>query len=125
MSHGLIDYKFFCFDGMTEFVYAMGDREIGQKVRVGLFDRNFKKIPVLRDGDEDIGFVSIPQNYERMLKVAEILSAEFPHVRVDLYDVGGKVYFGELTFFNASGYMKYKPDKFDVEIGRKFKLQQM
>lgn len=125
MNHGLIDYKFFCFDGKTEFVYAMGDREVGQMVRVGLFDRNFKKIPVLRDGDEDIDFVSIPQDYEKMLKVAEILSAEFPHVRVDLYDVGGKVYFGELTFFNASGYMKYKPDKFDVEIGRKFKLQQM
>lgn len=60
-----------------------------------------------------------------MLKVAEILSAEFPHVRVDLYDVGGKVYFGELTFFNASGYMKYKPDEFDMEIGKKIKLQRM
>ena len=125
MSHGLIDYKFFCFDGMTEFVYAMGDREIGQKVRVGLFDRSFNKIPVLRDGDEDIGRVSVPQNYSGLLKTAELLAAEFPHVRVDLYDVNGKIYFGELTFFNASGYMKYKPDDFDLIIGKKFKLQQM
>lgn len=125
MSHGLIDYKFFCFDGMTEFVYAMGDRELGQKVRVGLFDRSFNRIPVLRDGDEDIGRVSVPQNYSGLLKTAELLAAEFPHVRVDLYDVDGKIYFGELTFFNASGYMKYKPDDFDLIIGKKFKLQQM
>ena len=41
-------------------MYAMGDREVGQKVRVGLFDRSFNKIPVLRDGDEDIGLISVP-----------------------------------------------------------------
>ena len=57
-----------------------------------------------------------------MRKIAEALSTGFPHVRVDLYSLNGTVRFGELTFFNASGYMIYDPDEFDVEIGRKFTL---
>jgi hypothetical protein len=58
-----------------------------------------------------------------MMEMAENLSAEFPHVRVDLYNIDGQIYFGELTFFNASGYMKFEPDAFDFEMGEKFKLR--
>ena len=118
-----MDYKFFCFDGRTEFVYVMGDRAVGEKVRVRLMDRNFNRLPVLRVGDADIGEVIKPQNYLEMLNVAEKLAEDFPHVRVDLYSVGRSVLFGELTFYNASGYMNYDPDSFDVDIGKKFKLR--
>lgn len=123
VNHGLMDYKFFCFDGRTEFVYVMGDRAVGEKVRVRLMDRNFNRLPVLRVGDADIGEVIKPQNYLEMLNVAEKLAEDFPHVRVDLYSVGRSVLFGELTFYNASGYMNYDPDSFDVDIGKKFKLR--
>jgi len=117
-----MDYKFFCFDGKVEFVYAMGDREVGESVKVGIYDRDFHKLPVLRDGDDDIGEVTKPINYEKMLSTAEHLAKGFPHVRVDLYSVSGKVLFGELTFYNASGYMKYTPDDFDIDIGNRFIL---
>ena len=53
----------------------------------------------------------------RMVQVAERLSEGFPHVRVDLYNVMGQIYFGELTFYDGSGYMQFPPDNFDFEMG--------
>lgn len=55
-----------------------------------------------------------------MIAIAEGLSKDFPHVRVDLYNIEGEIYFGELTFYDGSGYMTYTPDSFDEEIGRVF-----
>ena len=63
-----------------------------------------------------------PKNYEKMVTIAEILSNSFPHVRVDFYNVNGKIIFGELTFFNASGYVEFEPDQYDFEMGKKFKV---
>jgi hypothetical protein len=57
-----------------------------------------------------------------MVNIAEQLSAEFQEVRVDLYNVDGKIYFGELTFYDSSGYMQFSPDSFDFEIGKKFDI---
>ena len=65
-----------------------------------------------------------PKNYEEMLEIAEKLSEDFPAVRVDLYNIGGKIYFGELTFYPWSGYVQFTPDAFDFEIGEKFVLEQ-
>ncbi len=122
LKKGLNDYKFFCFDGKIEFLYVMGNRKLGEKVSVCLFDKDFRELPVVRVGDAPITGLKKPADFEKMKRIAEILSQDFPHVRVDLYDVDGKVYFGELTFYNASGYMKYEPDEFDLEIGRKWRL---
>ena len=55
-----------------------------------------------------------------MVEIARQLSSDFPHVRVDLYNVEGKIIFGELTFYDGSGYMSYDPDSFDIEMGRLF-----
>ena len=57
-----------------------------------------------------------------MLRIAEILCEGFPAVRVDLYSVNGRVFFGELTFFPWSGYVQFEPDAFDFEMGEKFIL---
>lgn len=57
-----------------------------------------------------------------MIKYAKILSEDFPHVRVDLYNINGKIFFGELTFYDASGYVDY--GNFDFVLGNKFKLPQ-
>lgn len=119
---GLNDYKFFCFDGKCEFLYVMGDRELGKQVKVSIFDRDFHKLPVSRVGDEPYTNAEKPENYATLLQYAERLAGDFPHVRVDMYDVDGEIYFGELTFYNASGYMEYDPDSFDIEIGKKWDL---
>jgi len=119
---GLIDYKFFCFNGKVEFLYVMGDRSVGQSVKVSIFDRDFKKLPVQRVGDQEFLGAKKPDNFTEMIKVAEKLSEDFPHVRVDLYNDNGKILFGEMTFYNASGYMEYDPDSFDIEIGNRWSL---
>lgn len=95
---------------------------MGERVKVRLMDRDFKRLPVSRIGDADIGEVSEPKNYYDMLNVAEKLAEDFPHVRVDLYNINGETLFGELTFYNASGYMKYNPDNFDSTVGEYFNL---
>lgn len=124
VDHGLLDYKFFCFNGRAEFLYVMGDRHVGEKVSVSVFNRDYQRLAVKREGDHLLTDVAMPQNYFELRKTAEILSQGFPHVRVDLYDSCGKILFGEMTFYNASGYMKYDPDCFDFELGRRFIIGQ-
>ena len=119
---GLTDYKFFCFNGKVEFLYVTGNRVPGQEVSIGIYDRNLKKMPVRRVGDHDYQLREKPDNYFEMLEIAEKLAEEFPHVRVDLYNIRGKIFFGEMTFYNASGYMLFDPDEFDVQTGDLFLL---
>ena len=73
-------------------------------------------------GDMELDTLVKPANFDEMKRYAEILSKDFSHVRVDLYNVDGKIFFGELTFFSASGYLLFDPDNFDIEIGDKWKL---
>lgn len=75
-------------------------------------------------GDERVQERALPcpENYGRMLELAECLASSFPHVRVDLYNVEGRIYFGELTFYDGSGYMCFRPDSFDTELGSRFRL---
>ena len=63
-----------------------------------------------------------PENLDELIRYAEILSKDFPHVRVDLYSVGGKIYFGEMTFTDGAGFDKIKPYEFDLEMGSHFVL---
>lgn len=122
-QNGLLDYKFFCFNGKVLFVYVMGNRKIGEKVCVSIFDRNFRQMKVQRDGDAPLEGVRKPAGFDEMVRIAETLASDFPHVRVDLYCNNGLIQFGELTFYNASGYMKYTPDSFDYKVGGKFRIQ--
>jgi hypothetical protein len=57
-----------------------------------------------------------------MIEIAKILSKDFPHVRVDLYNLNQKIYFGELTFYDGSGYKGYISDEFDFILGKQFDL---
>lgn len=120
----LPDYKFFCFDGKVFCSYKMENYALHHdKGRLGFFDRDFNLLSAKR-----LDFPSIeeqpqkPENYEKMIEYAEILSKDFPHVRVDFYNINGKIFFGELTFFTASGYISFEPDEFDFELGERFKL---
>lgn len=121
----LVDYKFFCFNGNVEYVYGLSDRNLGDSIKLGVYDADFNKLDVDRS-DERHQEVALPKplNYECMVKVAEHLSEGFPHVRVDLYNVNGRIYFGELTFYDGSGYFSYEPDSFDFELGKKFDVRE-
>ena len=120
----LPDYKFFCFDGKVFCLYTMIDyTDNHENGKLGFFDREFKQLPYFREDFAPITEpVPKPKCFDEMVEAAEMLSSDFPHVRVDFYDVDGKVVFGELTFYNASGYTKFSPDEFDFIMGEKFEL---
>lgn len=119
----LIDYKFICFNGKVSYVYGITDRHVGVSAQFGIYDSNFNKLNVDRcDERHQEKVLSKPKNYDKMKLVAEQLSKEFPHVRVDLYNINGDIYFGELTFYDGSGYMSFNPDSFDEELGRNFNI---
>ena len=63
-----------------------------------------------------------PQNWEKMKALASVLSSGIPHVRVDLYEIGGEVYFGEYTFYHWSGLMPFDPGSFDDMAGSYLEL---
>ncbi len=113
----LNDYKFFCFDGIPYCVQVDTGRFDGH--RQNFYDMQWKSLDVHCTYPEGEG-VSEPVNFEEMKKLAAQLSKDFPFVRVDQYNVGGKVFFGELTFYPSSGYGKFHPDSFDYELGNKF-----
>lgn len=120
---GLIDYKFFCFNGQCDYVYVVSNRDLGEGGCFEFYDREFKKIPVLRLGSKNVtSSIKKPKYFDTMLQYAEILSKDFPHVRVDMYNIDGRIVFGELTFYHASGYQKFEPDSFDLDLGKKFDI---
>lgn len=119
-DNGISDYKFLCFNGKPEYVVYDKDRFTNHKRNI--YDINWKYLKVDTDCPRFEDTVPKPKGYEKMLEIAGILSKDFPHVRVDLYNVQGIIYFGELTFYPWSGYVQFLPDEFDYEIGRKFIL---
>ena len=113
------DYKFFCFRGKPYCVQVDSGRFEGH--RQNYYDMEWKSLGVhctYPEGD----ITEKPNGFEEMKKVASILSADFPFVRVDLYDIDGKVYFGELTFYPTSGYSRFTPDTFDFDLGKQFNM---
>jgi hypothetical protein len=123
----LPDYKFFCFWGRCFCFYVKVDyAKSHEDGKLAFFDTGLNNLNVSIDycksaGDE----IDLPSNCGEMVRCAEALSADFPHARVDFYDVDGKIVFGEITFFNASGYMTFEPDAFDYKIGEAFTLPEM
>lgn len=120
----LSDYKFFCFDGKVYCSYMTKGYSLDHSpAQLGFLDRNFYLLDVSRTDYLPMKEQPLkPKNYEKMVEYAEILSKPFPHVRVDFYNVEGIIYFGELTFFTASGYINFVPDTFDMKLGEKFTI---
>ena len=73
----------------------------------------FKKQVAIAETD-----IVLPDNMSEMIEVVKKLCVGFPHIRVDLYNVDGKIYFGELTFYDMSGFLKLYPDTWEKEWGR-------
>lgn len=118
---GLIDYKIFCFDGSPKYLFVATGRQVGD-TRFDFFDLNFNHIPVLNGHPNADKIPTKPKNFDEMLEIATKLSKGMPHVRVDLYNIDGNIYFGELTFFHWSGLMPYEPREWDYKFGEYLKL---
>lgn len=116
-SISLLDYKWFCFKGYVSYVELVSDRT-DQDFKVSIYDANWNEFPhfVSPNNRSDKQFPK-PANLKRMIDVCNILSADLPQVRVDLYEVNDKIYFGELTLSSAAGCSTTKTDKFDKLLG--------
>lgn len=122
-NNDLIDYKFFCFNGEPFCIYVIVERYLKDGIKLGIFDTEFNKLPYRRSDIRDLtSDVIKPKNFDKMMEIAKDLSKDFPHVRVDLYNIDGEIRFGELTFYDGSGYKGYVPDEFDFILGNKFEL---
>lgn len=120
-ERSLMDYKFYCFNGKPEFLLLINGREDVKKK--SLYDMDFNCLEYKYADYDRIENLTKPENFDEMIKIATKLSEDFPFVRVDLYNSNGKIIFGELTFYPASGYLeKINPKGFDDMLGKKFKL---
>ena len=105
------DYKFFCFNGVPKAMFIASER--ATDVKFDFFDMDFNQLALRQGYDNSPYKIDRPENFELMKELAAKLSKGIPHVRVDLYEINGKVYFGELTFFHFSGFMPFEPDEWD------------
>lgn len=121
----LTDYKFYCFDGVAKFVNIHLDR--AENHQKGFYDLNLKALPFQRISSDKSAApeVEMPENFNEMVKLAEILADKIPFVRVDFYSIEGKTIFGEMTFYPADGRKDFYPDQYNKIIGDYFKLPKL
>lgn len=128
-EHGsLIDYKIHCFNGKPTFIQCIGGRDL--KAHTGYqknFDFEWKDLGWTFGTYPDFPYeIPKPKLLDEMYAIASEISSQFPYVRVDLYQVDEKIYFGEMTFVPGSGYYPYYDrwtEERDLELGEKIKFE--
>ena len=126
-SRSLIDYKVWCFNGKPYCIFVAVDRDVehveaGHHVFFDSYDLQWNRIEGAMSGKTPLPgrILPKPKNLERLLECASILSNGHKQVRVDFYDINGKIYFGEMTFTSQGGYMNYFSNDFLLELGKQF-----
>lgn len=112
----LRDYKFFCFNGVPKALYIASERE-SEEVRFDYFDMDFEPLDIIRQHPRSSIRIDKPERFDEMIELSRKLSKGLAHVRVDLYEVNAKVYFGELTFYPSSGFIPFHPATWDRTFG--------
>lgn len=111
----LIDYKIYTFNGKAKLMMINHDRGISTKA--DYFDSNFKRLNFTWGYPNSDYQVEKPINYDKMIAFAERLAKNTVELRVDFYECNGKLFFGELTFFDGSGFTKLNPPQWDDVLG--------
>lgn len=116
-NNELRDYKFFCCDGSVKFFKVDFDRFIAHKANY--YDRDLNLLPFWEKsfGKDFTKENLIPENVKEMISIAEKLAKGIPFVRIDLYDIAGKIYFGEITFYPSAGFGLLAPDEWNEKVG--------
>ena len=114
----LVDYKFLCFDGKVHYCQYLTNRS--EHLTLDYFDMNWNHLDFERSDhtrSKTIEHFPKPKNFELMKDLASELCKDFAHVRVDFYEIEGKVYFGEMTFTPAATYIKWNSKGTDEYFG--------
>ena len=120
-AKSLVDYKIWCFNGKAHYIWVCSDRD-SQGTDVMTYDLEWNAHPEYSIFDSRYRkgqLMPKPQNFDEMIMVAETLAKPFPEVRLDLYNVNGKIYFGETTFTSLGGMMNFYTPEFLLEMGEK------
>ena len=121
-SGGLMDYKFFCFNGEPRFLQVNIDRGLSTSTQ-NYYDLEWRLLPFGKSHPHNPNkIIPKPRRLDKMIELAKDLSAPFPFVRVDLYQSGGCIYFGEFTFFPCSGMPDFIPSDYDRIVGEMLDL---
>lgn len=115
-ENGLKDYKFYCFHGVPKLVMVATGRFEGD-TRFDYFDMDWNKLSLVWDRPNSDVEIPVPPCFEEMKRICCELCKNVPHLRCDLYVINGKPYFGELTFFDASGFCKFEDEDWNRKLG--------
>ncbi|NLA26599.1 MAG: glycosyl transferase [Firmicutes bacterium] len=111
----IVDYKIFCFNGEPTIICLISDR--AREEKNDFYDLEWNLLPFCSEKEQSGKIFPKPSRLDDMIRYAKLLSAGFPFVRADFYQVGEKVYFGELTFFNEGGFCNFQPESIDFKLG--------
>ncbi len=112
------DYKLFCFNGVPKITLVCSERFSDTGLKEDFFNMNWKHLNMKRSkypNSEKI--IKKPIHYEKMKEYAARLAKNIPFVRVDFYEINGELFFGEITFFPASGFEGFEPERWDLKLG--------
>ena len=124
-SEDLKDYKFYCFNGEVKVVMINSDRNTLESTKADYFDKQFNCLDFKWGYSHSNKVPEKPKLFDEMVEIAELLSKDMMHVRIDLYDCNNKIYFGEITFFDGSGFDRIEPEEWDYKLGSYIHLEKI
>lgn len=125
-SDDLVDYKFFCFDGQPKVLFYASERFTSKDkvAKFDFYDMDLNHMPIKSKGHENSAILPAvsPKIFTKMKELCCVLSAGYPHVRVDFYVINDKIYFGEITFHHDGGFVQLEPEEWNTTFGNWIKL---
>ena len=118
----LRDFKFFCMDGVCRAMFVATDRMSKEEPYFDFYDSEFNHLPMTQGHPNNPDVIEKPNSFETMKQLAQALSTGIPHVRCDFYEVNGKPFFGEMTFYHYGGLVPFHPENVDKEWGEWIQL---
>lgn len=118
----LKDYKFFCFNGKPKIILVCSERFSSNNMCETWFDENWNCLDIIEANHRINKKIKKPVNFSQMMEFSKKLSRSISFIRVDFYEIDSKIYFGELTFFPATGLEKFEPEKWNRRLGNMLEL---
>lgn len=119
----LVDYKFFCFNGIPRFIYVSQNIPGDRRTISAFLDMNWEMLPFKKKNENHaVSYPPKPESFDELKRIALLLANGFPFVRIDLYEINKEVYFSEYTFFPSSGMQPYEPTEWDRKLGEMLDL---
>lgn len=109
------DYKFFCFGGVPKILLVATDK--GANRKCDFFDMDFRHLDIINIHPNSDKPISKPARFDEMKAIATKLSRGMKTVRIDLYEINGRIYFGEFTFFHGGGFRLFEPEHWEKQLG--------